>query len=303
MHHRAVVTPAVRQSLRLQALGTMGPALLLILLAAPRAAAQDPAVLVPPDLAAAQAAYDRAPQDRDALIWLGRRIGYTGAYQRAIDLYTLGLQRHPESPFLLRHRGHRFLSIRDTRRARADLERAWAVVRSWPDVVEPDGQPNARGIPTSSLHSNIRYHLALAYFLDGDFALAEPIWAEDARVASNLDQRVAATYWWVLSLAHLGRRAEVAQVLAPIDPSWDIIENGSYHRLLLWMKGALPAERLLSADASVLERQTIGNGMGQWHAANGRVGEARAAWQGVLVGNPAPSFGVLAAERGLDRLR
>ena len=281
----------------------IGIVMIAALCIAPRLRAQAPTAPVPPDLAAAQAAYDRTPQDRDALIWLGRRIGYTGAYQRAIDLYTLGLQQHPDSPFLLRHRGHRYLSIRDTRRARADLERAWAGVRSQPDVVEPDGQPNARGIPTSTMHSNIRYHLALAYFLDGDFALAVPIWAEDARVAANLDQRVAATYWWVLSLAHLGRRAEVAALLAPIDPAWDIIENGVYHRLLLYMKGALSEERLLSADADALERQTIGNGVGQWHAANGRPAEARVAWQRVLAGNPAPSFGVLAAERGMARLR
>lgn len=275
----------------------------IVLCALPPLDAQAPTAPIPPDLAAAQVAYDRAPQDRDALIWLGRRIAYTGAYQRAIDLYTRGLERHPDSPFLLRHRGHRYLSIRDTQRARADLERAWAVARSQPDMVEPDGQPNARGIPTSSLQSNIRYHLALAYFLDGDFALAEPIWAEDARVATNLDQRVAATYWWVLSLAHLGRRAQVAELLAPIDPTWDIIENGSYHRLLLYMKGALPEGRLLTADADALERQTVGNGVGQWHAANGRAAEARAAWQRVLAGNPAPSFGVLAAERGMARLR
>ncbi|MFM8780164.1 MAG: tetratricopeptide repeat protein [Gemmatimonadota bacterium] len=272
-------------------------------IALPPLRAQAPTSPIPPDLAAAQVAYDRAPQDRDALIWLGRRIAYTGAYQRAIDLYTIGLERHPDSPFVLRHRGHRYLSIRDTKRARADLERAWTLVRGQPDLVEPDGQPNARGIPTSTLHSNIRYHLALAYFLDGDFALAAPIWAEDARVAANLDQRVAATYWWVLSLAYLGRRAEVAALLAPIDPSWEIIENGSYHRLLLYMKGALAEDRLLTAGADALERQTVGTGVGQWHAANGRTAEARAAWQRVLAGNPAPSFGVLAAERGLARLR
>lgn len=272
-------------------------------IALPPLRAQAPTSPIPPDLTAAQVAYDRAPQDRDALIWLGRRIAYTGTYQRAIDLYTLGLERHPDSPFVLRHRGHRYLSIRDTKRARADLERAWMLVRGQSDLVEPDGQPNARGIPTSTLHSNIRYHLALAYFLDGDFALAAPIWAEDARVAANLDQRVAATYWWVLSLAHLGRRAEVAALLAPIDPSWEIIENGSYHRLLLYMKGALAEDRLLTADADALERQTVGNGVGQWHAANGRTAAARAAWQRVLAGNPPPSFGVLAAERGLARLR
>ena len=275
----------------------------IALIGLPPLEAQAPTSPIPPDLVAAQMAYDRAPQDRDALIWLGRRIAYTGAYQPAIDLYTLGLERHPDSPFLLRHRGHRYLSVRETERARADLERAWTLVRGHPDLVEPDGQPNARGIPTSTLHSNIRYHLALAYFLDGDYALAEPIWAEDARVAANLDQRVAATYWWVLSLAHLGRRTEVAALLAAIDPAWEIIENGSYHRLLLFMKGVLPADQLLTAGADALERQTVGNGVGQWHAANGRTAEAREAWQRVLAGNPAPSFGVLAAERGLARVR
>ena len=274
----------------------------LLAMGSSAALAQDPTSSLPPDLASARAAYDRAPQDRDALIWLGRRIAYTGAYQQAIDLYTVGLQQHKDSPFILRHRGHRFLSMRDTKRARADLERAWATARTMPDIVEPDGQPNARGIPTSSLHSNIRYHLALAYFLDGDFALAEPIWAEDARVAKNLDQRVAATYWWVLTLAHLGRDAEVTRLLAPIDPTWDIIENGSYFRLLLWMKGALSVDRLLPPEASVLDRQTIGNGVGQWHAAHRRFADARAAFTPVVSGNPAPSFGVLAAERGLARL-
>ena len=264
--------------------------------------AQDSTSPVPPDLASARSAYERAPHDRDALIWLGRRIAYTGAYQEAIDLYTLGLQQHPESPYILRHRGHRYLSMRATAPARADLERAWATAKLMHDVVEPDGQPNARGIPTSTLHSNIRYHLALAYYLDGDFALAEPIWAEDARVASNLDQRVAATYWWVLTLANLGRHDEVTRVLAPIDANWDIIENGSYFRLLRWMKGELTVDQLHSADATALEQQTIGNGIGQWHAANGRWAEARAAFTAVLSGSPAPSFGVLAAERGLSRL-
>lgn len=286
--------------MRQPALITCAFALLVVSVAT--GGAQQSTAPVPPDLAAARAAHARDPHDRDALIWLGRRIAYTGAYQEAIDLYTQGLEHHPNSPFILRHRGHRHLSMRATTQARADLERAWAIARTMPDDIEPDGQPNARGIPTSTLHSNIRYHLALAYFLDGDYALAEPIWAEDARVATNLDQRVAATYWWVITLAHLGRLDDVARVLAPIDASWDIIENGSYFRLLRWMKGELAIEQLLPAGASALEQQTVGNGIGQWHAANGRWADARAAFTSVVNGSPAPSFGVLAAERGLARL-
>ncbi len=256
----------------------------------------------PPALVAARAAWERHPEDVDSIIWYGRRVGYTGAFQEAVDIYTAGLRLHPNEPRLLRHRGHRYLSLRRFPWAIADLELARAVVEGTPDEVEPDGQPNARGIPTSTLHSNIRYHLALAYFVTGDFTRALPIWEEDARVASNIDQRVAATYWWVLTLAHLGRADAARATLAPVRADWDVIENGSYHRALLWMKGELAESALLPADASALERQTIGNGVGQWHAARGRTREARAAWERVLATGPSASFGYIAAEQGLARL-
>lgn len=165
--------------------------------------------------------------------------------------------------------------------------------------MEPDGQPNARGIPTSTLHSNIRYHLALAHYVTGDFAAALPVWREDAELAKNLDHRVAATYWWVLTLGQLGRHAEARATLAPILADWDIIENGSYHRLLLWMKGDLAEAELLTDSSSTQERQTIGNGIGQWHRANGRMDEARRAFDAVLATGPSASFGFIAAEQAV----
>lgn len=253
-------------------------------------------------LEAARAAWVRHPEDVDSIIWFGRRTGYTGDFQAAVDIYTNGLRLHPDEPRLLRHRGHRYLSLRRYPWAIADLERARAVVAGTEDEVEPDGQPNARGIPTSTLHSNIRYHLALAYFLTGQFRRALPIWEEDATVAGNVDQRVAATYWWVLTLAQLGRLPEARTILSSVQADWDVIENGSYHRALLWMRGDLAEAALLPAGASVLERQTIGNGMGQWLAATGKPTEARRAFEAVLATGPSASFGVLAAEAGLARL-
>jgi tetratricopeptide (TPR) repeat protein len=267
-------------------------------LRAPLSAQADPAA----QLAAARAAWERHPEDADSVIWYGRRIGYTGAFQEAVDIYTAGLRLHPNEPRLLRHRGHRYISLRRFPWAIADLELARAVVAGAADEVEPDGQPNARGIPTSSLHSNIRYHLALAYYVTGDFARAEPIWADDVRLAANVDSRVASTYWWVLTLAQLQRHAEAKAVLATVVPEWDVIENGSYHRALLWMRGVMPEAQLFPSGASVLERQTIGNGMGQWHAANGRLPEARQAWAGVLATGPSASFGYIAAEQAMSRL-
>jgi hypothetical protein len=166
----------------------------------------------PPALVAARAAWERHPEDVDSIIWYGRRVGYTGAFQEAVDIYTAGLRLHPNEPRCCGTRA-RYLSLRRFRGDRR-LELA-ARLEGTPDEVEPDGQPNARGIPTSTLHSNIRYHLALAYFVTGDFTRALPIWEEDARVASNIDQRVAATYWWVLTLAHLGRADAARATLAP----------------------------------------------------------------------------------------
>jgi len=281
-----------------RALVALALPLAAVALAAPLAAQQVP----DPALIAARAAWERHPENVDSIVWYGRRIGYTGDFAYAVALYTEGLRRHPDEPHLLRHRGHRYLSLRRFDLAIADLARAQVVVAGQPDEVEPDGQPNARGVPTSSLHSNIRYHLALAYFVTGDFRAAEPIWAEDVRLARNLDTRVAATYWWVLTLASLGRHEQARRVLADVRPDWDVIENGSYHRLLLWMRGDLPESALLGPDAPTLERQTVGNGVGQWHAANGRAAEARAAWERVLALGSSAAFGVIAAEQGLARL-
>ncbi len=263
------------------------------LLAQPDAAAQ---------LAAAKAAFERHPRNADSIIWYGRHVGYSGDFEGAVAIYTNGLRVHPDEPRMLRHRGHRYISLRQFDRAIADLERARAVVAGRPDEVEPDGRPNALGIPTGSLQTNIRYHLGLAYYLVGDYARAEPVWAEDVRLAKNDDTRASAGYWWVLTLAHLGRTTDVARVLGETRSDWKVIENFSYHKALLWMKGELPESALLPPDATPTEQATLGNAIGQWHAANGRTAQARAAWSRVLAGGPAAAFGFIAAEQGMKRL-
>ena len=253
-------------------------------------------------LAAAKAAWERHPENADSIIWYGRRVGYTGDFARAIAIFTEGVRLHPRDARMLRHRGHRYISVRDFPRAIADLGAAAALVAGTPDQIEPDGQPNARGIPTSTLQSNIRYHLALAYFVSGDYAAALPVWVDDAAKAPNVDSRVASTYWWVLTLANLGRHTEARAALAPIRADWDVIENGSYHRALLWFKGEITEAVLLPSGASALERQTLGNGIGHWHANHGRPAQARAAWDAVLATGPSASFGYIAAEQAVARL-
>ncbi len=256
-------------------------------------------------LAGAQAAVDANPDDRDALVWLGRRTAYLGRYLEAIENFTRGVERFPDDARFLRHRGHRYLTVRQLDAAAADLERAgWLVFRK-PDEIEPDGLPNARGIPTSTLQGNIWYHLGLARYLRGDFAGAIATYRRALELATNADSKVAASYWLYLTLLRLDRRAEAAAVLTPISADMDVIENQIYHRLLLVFKDQLGHEKVLAESAAEgaegLDFATAGYGIGAWYLASGKEDEAWRTFRRVLAGGNWPAFGYLAAEAELAR--
>lgn len=48
------------------------------------------------NLAEAQAAYERNPDEPDAAIWVGRRLAYLGRYQDAIAAFTDAIDAHPQ---------------------------------------------------------------------------------------------------------------------------------------------------------------------------------------------------------------
>ena len=113
---------------------------------------------------------DAHPDDADALIWIGRHLGYLGRYQLAIDVFSEGVERFPEeSARFLRHRGHRKISIRDLDGAVADLSAGVAHTAGKPDLAESDGLPNLYNRPTGTLKTNLWYHLGLAHYLQGNF--------------------------------------------------------------------------------------------------------------------------------------
>lgn len=241
------------------------------------------------------------PADPDALIWWGRRTAYLGRYRDAIAIFSAGIARHPADARMYRHRGHRWLSVREFDRAIDDFVHASRLVFGHPDEVEPDGLPNARGIPTSTLQSNIWYHLALAHYVKGDFDKALPAWREGMQVSTNPDMMVATSYWLYMTLRRMGRDADAARVLEPITPELDIIENGAYHRLLLLNKGLLTEADLAQSTGDALQDATTGYGVGHWHFINGRREQAYRIWERVLAGGNWASFGYIAAEAEVVR--
>lgn len=256
------------------------------------------------NLATARAAYEADPDDADAIIWYGRRTAYLGRYAEAIQIFTDGIEKHPGDARMYRHRGHRWITLRQFDNAIIDLNKAASIVRGRPDQIEPDGLPNARNIPTSTLQSNIFYHLGLAHYLKGDFEKALNAYRECMAVSKNPDGVVSTSHWLYMTLRRLGRAKEAEEVLGPISVDMDVIENIAYHRLLLMYAGEVsPDELATGQDPDTVDGATILYGIGNWWLYNGQPERARPVFLRVTEGRQWPSFGFIAAEADLHRLQ
>src|ERR1041384_1584020 len=240
----------------------------------------------------------------DNLIWLGRRIAYLGHYKDAINVFTQGAEKFPDDARFRRHRGHRLITLRCFDLAIADLNRAAKLIKGKPDQIEPDGLPNARNIPTSTLQSNIWYHLGLAHYLKGDFKSALKAYREAEKVSTNPDMLVATTHWLYMTLRRLGREKDATRVVAAIKPDLDVIENADYYKLIRLYQGKITADEMLKEIASEgngLSKASIGYGLGNWFLYNGQRDEAQKIFRQIILGNQWASFGHIAAEAELNR--
>lgn len=259
----------------------------------------EPRARMEAELEAARAELAASPTDRDAAIWVARRLGYLGRFREAIDVLDVALARHPDDPFVLRHRGHRWITLREFDRAAADLGAAAAACRREPDQVEPDGRPTPGRPPHSSLHYNVHYHLGLAHFLRGDFALAERAWLDCLAVVSNDESRVAVTHWLWSARMRRGDAAGAAAVVAPIRADLDVVENRGYHQLCLFYAGKLSRDQIVLPTGSA--RAALGFGLAHHALVTGDRDAARNQLE-ALAANPGwTAFGVIAAEAELAR--
>ncbi len=255
-------------------------------------------------LEAALSDLEASPTDADAIIWAGRRHGYLGHYRTAIELFSGGAELHPGDARFLRHRGHRHISVREFDQAIVDLKEATRMIDGQPDQVEPDGLPNALGIPTGTLHFNIWYHLGLAHYLNGDFELARAALRACMVTARNDDTRVATAYWSYLTLRRLGLGDEALEILGSIEPSMEIIENTSYLDLLLLFKGDVNATDLLGPGGeATLEAATLGYGIAMSYTFDGDTERAGRILRQVLSARDQwAAFGFIAAEAEVARM-
>ena len=253
--------------------------------------------------AIARADFQKEP-NADNAIWFGRRTAYLGRYKEAVAIYTDAITKFPKDARLYRHRGHRLITLRCFDDAIKDFEKAAKHTKGKPDEIEPDGLPNSRNIPTSTLQSNIWYHLGLAHYLKGEFGRALKAFREAEKVSKNADMLVATTHWLYMTLRRSGREKEATAALTSITDNLEVIENADYYKLIKLYQGKLKPSDLLSdtnQTANTLSSATVGYGVGNWFLYNGRRAEAENIFRQIVLGIQWASFGHIAAEVELTR--
>ena len=237
----------------------------------------------------------------DNLIWLGRRQAYLGSYETAVALYSDGIKKYPKDARFYRHRGHRYISMRCFDLAIKDLKKAAGLTRYQDNQVEPDGLPNALGIPTSTLQGNIYYHLGLTYYLQKKYHKARYAYEKCLKLAENSDSYVAAANWLYVIYRHLGQDKKAVKLLKTIKDDMDLIENHSYHTILKLYQGSIDPILLEKEinDGESLNNTTLAFGLGNYYSINGNEAKAKILFEMITKGNQWSAFGYIAAESRL----
>ncbi|HEY3384627.1 MAG TPA: prolyl oligopeptidase family serine peptidase [Vicinamibacterales bacterium] len=255
------------------------------------------------NLAKAREDFVQAPDSADAIVWLGRRAAVAGHVREAIDIFTRGIARFPNDARLYRHRGHRYVTVREFDKAVADLTKATRLVEGKPDQPEPTTS-DPKVMSSETLNYAIWYHLGLAHYLKGDFERALEAYQQCRAVArGNDDQVVGASDWLYMTLRRLGRADQAAKVLEAIVPGMKVKDDQQYYDRLMMYKGAYEPEDLLRAGGDPVSAATYAYGVANWYLYNGRKDEAKALFARIVKGPNWMPFGFIAAETELARMK
>ncbi len=245
------------------------------------------------EIAKAQEKLASDPNNIELIITLGRAQASVWRYHDAIETYTAGTKKAPGDARLYRHRGHRYISIRQFDKAVDDMKRA-------SEINDHD--------------FDIWYHLGLAHYLKGDFARATAAYEKcygvaekdrsqaDKNKEGRDDSVIAISDWLYMTYRRMKKDAEAAKVLEKIAPQMQVKENRSYYDRLLFYKGLKSETDLINVEkATDLEIATVGYGIGNWHLYNGNRAKAEDYFRRIVGGKYWPAFGFIAAEAELAR--
>jgi tetratricopeptide (TPR) repeat protein len=232
-------------------------------------------------VARAESALAVNPGNVEAILALGLAQAGVMQYREAIATFSRGIAIAPDNPVLYRWRGHRYLSVRELDRARADLE---------------------RGLSLDSACYGCLYHLGIVRYVNGDFSGAADMFARALPIAPEPGEFAGSIDWLWTSLSRAGR-AEEAQALLGVRADSVTVENAYARRILLY-RGALgPDQVLTTADTAGVQVATLSYGVGNWYLVRGDTANARRWFERTVATSGWPAFGFIAAEADLRRIR
>jgi len=232
-------------------------------------------------IARADSALRADPRSVEKVIALG--VAQSGArqFREAIETFTRGMAIAPDDPMLYRWRGHRYLSTRQLGRAKADLERGFAL---------------------DSTNYGILYHLGIVRFANGDYAGAAGMFQRAQRRAPEPGELAGSTDWLWMSLMRAGRATEARAMLARRPDSLPV-SNAYARRLQLYRGEILPDSVFTPADTADIQVATLSYGLGNWYLLRGDTARARRWFERSVASGGWPAFGFILSEIELRRLR
>ena len=249
--------------------------------------------------------WEEAPDDREKILWLGRQHAYLGRYRDAIHIFTEGLKKFPDDPEFLRHRAHRFLSLRMFEYSIADSERAADIMLKKPDFMEPSGLAGAEETTEYTFYTNVYYHLGLAYMMKGDPINASKAFHDLLAVAVNDDHIIMSVYWNYIILKRQDFKEEAKEALNHVKPGMNCPVSGGYYECLKMYKGEIEPEDIISGkgDEDQLSLVTSGFGVANEYRFRGEYDKYIELLEKVLETNAWSGFGYLSAEVDLKRIK
>ena len=232
-------------------------------------------------VARAETALAADPKNVQRIIDLG--VAQSGArqFREAIQTFTRGLAIAPNDPMLYRWRGHRYLSVRELDRAKADLE---------------------KGFTLDSTNYGILYHLGIVRYIRGDFAGAAAMFQRAQPRAPDAGELAGSTDWLWMSLMRAGRKAEAEAMLARRPDS--LVVNNAYARRLKLYRGEIEPDAMFTpADTADVQVATLSYGLGNWYLVRGDTARAKTLFQRSVQSGGWPGFGFMVSEAELRRLK
>ncbi|MCP5380804.1 MAG: hypothetical protein H6912_00410 [Kordiimonadaceae bacterium] len=200
------------------------------------------------DLEIAKAAMEIAPDREDSYAWLGRRYGYLGMLPEAIEVFSAGLKKFPESYKLYRYRGRHLARNYQWDQAISDYRKAAELIKDQPDSYEPNGIANALGLTISTFKQNIPYYLAQTSMATGDYETVISGMDEAIKVPvlfAYMEELIPVSFWKYMAYRKMGMHELAEAAIADIPDTYNLIENDTYHAAVNYLKGKYPREDFL----------------------------------------------------------